>query len=51
MVLALGMAKLQALNACETDEINQVRWIAEIPDANLSNDGGPVTNGGESGIR
>jgi outer membrane protein assembly factor BamB len=39
--VSAGYGKLQALNACETNEANRVRWIADIPDANLSNDAGP----------
>jgi len=36
-----GYGKLQALNACASNETNRVRWIAEIPNANLSSDAGP----------
>jgi outer membrane protein assembly factor BamB len=37
-----GYGKLQALNACATDEANRVRWIANIPDADIDGaSGGP----------
>ncbi len=36
-----GYGKLHALNACETDEANRVRWIADIPDSDLANAAGP----------
>lgn len=36
-----GYGKLHAINACETTEATRVRWILDIPDANLSGSGGP----------
>jgi outer membrane protein assembly factor BamB len=36
-----GYGKLQALNACEVTEANRVRWIVDIPNADLKGSGGP----------
>ncbi len=37
-----GYGKLQALNACETTEANRVRWIIDIPNADVDGgSGGP----------
>ena len=36
-----GYGKLQALNACENTEANRLRWIVDIPNADLLGSGGP----------